>query len=112
MRLGEIEDVNVIANTGSIWRVIVSSVNFDVRSFTKRHLQHSRNEMRLWSMVFAKFLGCPGGIEVAEANKFDAMNLVVPAQNLFECEFGFAIGTDGTRLRGFVDWYSIGRPKN
>ena len=38
MRLGEIEDVNVIANTGSIRRVVIGSVNFDIRSFTERYL--------------------------------------------------------------------------
>ena len=38
MRIGEIEDVNVIANTGSIRRVVVGSVDFDVRFFTERHL--------------------------------------------------------------------------
>src|SRR4029453_2986536 len=111
MRVGEIEDVNVIANTGSIWRVVVGSVNFDVRSFSESHLQHSWNEMRLRSMVFAKSLGCAGGIEVAQTNKFHPMNLVVPTKNFFESEFGFAGGTDGTRLRGFVDWQAIRRTK-
>ena len=43
MRLGEIEDVNVIANTSSIRRLVVSSINFDVRFFTKRHVQNRRN---------------------------------------------------------------------
>src|SRR4029077_16770628 len=28
MSVGEIEDVNVIANTGSIWRIVVDAVNF------------------------------------------------------------------------------------
>src|SRR4029453_17865342 len=68
--------------------------------------------MRLRSMVFAKFLGCAGGIEVAQANKFHPMNLVVPAQNLFEGKFGFAVRTDGARLGGFVDWHPIRRTKN
>jgi len=111
MRVGEIEDVNVIANTGPIRRVVVGAVNFEVRFFTERHLQHSRNEVRLRSMVFAKFLGCAGGIEVAQANKFHSMNLVVPAQNFLEREFGFTVGTNGTRLRGFVDWQAIRRTK-
>src|SRR6266487_4451247 len=111
MRIREIEDVNVIANTGSIRRVVVGSVNVDVWFFSERHLQHSRNEMRLRSMVFAKSLGCAGGIEVAQTNKFHSMNLVVPAQNFFKREFGFAVGTDGTRLRGFVDWQAIWRTK-
>src|SRR6516164_10424542 len=84
MRLGQIEDVNVIANTGSIRRVVISSVNFDVRSFTQRHLQHSRNQMRLRPMVFTKSLRCAGGIEVAQANKFHTMNLMVPTQNSFK----------------------------
>src|SRR5262249_10137098 len=112
MRVGEIEDVNVIANTGSIRRVVVGSVNFDLRFFTKRHLQHSRNEMRLRSMVFAKFHGRAGGIEVAQTNKFHAMNLVVPTQNLFEREFGFAVRINGTGLCGFVDWHAIRRTKD
>src|SRR4029077_4070359 len=111
MSVGEIEDVNVIANTGSIRRVVVGSVNFNVRSFTERHLQHSWNEVRFRSMVLAKFLGCAGGIEVAQTNKFHSMNFVVPAEHFFEHEFGFAVGTDGTRLRGFVDWQAIGRTK-
>src|SRR6478735_5604157 len=111
MRIGEIEDVDVIANTGSIRRVVVGSVNFDVRFFTERHLQHRRNEMRLRSMVLAKFLGCAGGVEVAQTNKFHSMNFVVPAQNFFKCEFGFAVGTDGTQLRGFINWQAIGRTK-
>ena len=111
MCLGEIENVNVIANTGSIRRVVIGSVNFNVRSFTERHLQHSRNQMCLRSMVFTKSLRCTGGIEVAQANKPKAMNLVVPAQDFFKRQFGFAVRTDGTRLRGFVDWQAIGRAK-
>src|SRR3954462_11321005 len=67
--------------------------------------------MRLRSMVFAEFLGCARGIEVAQTNKFHPMNFVVPAQNLLKRQFGFAVGTDGTRLRGFVDWQAIGRTK-
>jgi hypothetical protein len=58
-------------------------------------------------MVFAKFLRRAGGIEVAQTNKFHPMNLVVPTQNFFEREFGFAVGIDGTQLRGFVDWHPI-----
>src|SRR5215831_824215 len=68
--------------------------------------------MRLWSMVFAKFPGCAGSIEVAQANKFHPINLIVPTQNFLEREFGFAVGTDGARLHRFVDWQPIGRPKN
>ena len=36
--LRDVEDGNVITNTGSIGRVIVGSVDFDVRFFTERHL--------------------------------------------------------------------------
>ena len=112
MRVGEIEDVDVIANTRSIRRVVVVSVDFDVRFLTECHLQHSWNEMRLRSMVFAKFLRCAGGVEVAQANKFHPMDVVVPTQNFFEREFGFAIGTDGTWLCGFIDWHAIRRTKD
>src|SRR5262245_40072032 len=112
VRVGKIEDMNVIANTRSIGRVVVRAVDFDIRFFTKRRLKHIRNEMCLRSMVFAKFLRCARGIEVPKANKFHSMNLVVPAQNFFEGEFGFAIRTDGTRLRCFINWHPIWRTKD
>ena len=111
MRVSQIEDVDVIANTSSIRCVVIGSVDFDVRFFTERHLQHSRNEMRLRPMVLAEFLGCAGGIEIAQANKFQPVNFVVPAQHFLEHEFGFAVRIDRTRLRGFIDWQAIGRSK-
>src|SRR5262245_11297291 len=111
MRLSQIDDVNVIANTGSIRRIVIGSINFDIRSFSEGHLQHSRNQMRLRSMVFTKSLRCTRGIEIAQANKFHTVNLVVPTQDFFKRQFGFAVRTDGTRLRAFVDWQAIGRTK-
>ena len=55
-------------------------------------------------MVLAEFLGRAGRVEITERNKLQPVNLVVPAQNLFECEFGFAVGID--RAAGMVS--SIG----
>src|SRR4051794_10095575 len=107
MRLGEIDDMDVIANTGSIRRVVVGPVNLNARFFTERHLKHSWNEMRLRSMVLAEVLRCAAGVEVAQTNKFHSMDFVVPAQNFLEHEFGFPVRTDGTRLRRFVNWQPI-----
>ena len=68
--------------------------------------------MRLRVMVFAEPLRCTRGVEIAQANKFHAVNLIVPAQNILECEFGFAVWIDRASWRGFVDWHSIWRPKD
>src|SRR5262249_35857618 len=112
VRLGKIKDVNVVANTCSVGGVVVGSINFDVRPPTERCLQHSRNEMRLRPVVFAKFLRCTGGVEIAQANKLQPVNLIVPAQNFLKREFGLAVWVDRARRRGFVNGHAIGRTKN
>src|ERR1043166_3272241 len=68
--------------------------------------------MRFGPMVFSELLRCARGIEIAQANEFHAMNFIVPSKNLFEREFGFAVGADGTRLRGFIDGHPIRWTKN
>src|ERR1039458_5105668 len=44
MRLGQVEDVNVIADAGAVGRGIIGAVNFAVRLLAEGHLQNVRGE--------------------------------------------------------------------
>ena len=86
MRARQIENVNVVANAGAIRCVVIGAVNFNMRFFAERDLQHIRDEMRLAAMVFAKFCRRAGGIEIAQRDKAQSVDLIVPAQDFLEGE--------------------------
>ena len=87
MSAGKVDNVNVIADAASIRRLIIRSKDFDVWSLAKRSFENIWNQMCFDSMVFAKFLRSSGSIEIAERNKFQSVDLAVPAENFFEGEF-------------------------
>ena len=97
MRLRKIDNMDVVADTCSVGRLIIGAVNFKIRSLAQRDLQHGRNQMCLRPMIFAELLCGTSSVEVAQTNKFHAMNLVVPTQKFFKSQFRFAIGTDRAR---------------
>ena len=99
--------MNVVANTRSVGCLVIRAVNFKIRFFAQRDLQHCGNQMCLRSMIFAELLCGARGVEIAQTNKFYAINLVVPAQNFFESQFRFTVGTYRARRSGFVDWHTI-----
>ena len=66
MRACKIDDMDVIANTCAVGRLIVGSVNFDIRALTERDLQHGGNQMCLRPMIFAEVLRGAGRIEVTQ----------------------------------------------
>src|SRR5581483_2494821 len=53
------------------------------------------NQVRLDPMMLAETRSCAGGVEVAEGDKFQAVNLLVPIEHLLEHELGFAVRVDG-----------------
>src|SRR5207249_12000359 len=108
----KINNMNVVTNTRPVWRLIISAVNFNIRSFAKRDLQHRGNQMRFRPMIFAEVLCGAGRVEVAQTNEHQPMYLVVPAKNFFESQFRFAVGTDRESWRGFVDWQAIRRTED
>src|SRR5882724_409336 len=111
MCLCEIDDMNVVANTCSVGRVVIRAVNFEIRSLAQRDLQHGGNQMCFGAMILAEVLCSTRGVEVAQSNKLQSMDLVVPTQNLLESEFRFSVRIDRTRGRSFVDRHALGRSK-
>jgi hypothetical protein len=68
MNVGEVFHVNVIADARAVSRWIVVAEDPDGMALPKRHLEHTRDQMRLRMMVFAhSAVRCgAGGVEVAQ----------------------------------------------
>src|SRR5207302_6743309 len=60
----QVDDVNVVANTGSVRSFIIVPVNFHVRFLTERDLKHVWDQVRLDPVIFAETPRCAGRIEV------------------------------------------------
>src|SRR5438128_8657153 len=103
MSVGQIDDVDVIANAGAVRRVVISPENFDMLFLSQRDLEHVWNQMRFVAVILAEFFRCPGSIKIAERNKLETVNGIVPAENFLKGQFRFAIGIDWTLGRFFID---------
>jgi hypothetical protein len=71
MSLGQILDVNVVADRRSIRRRIIGSIDVDMRPLLEGRLQHQRNEMGFGLVKFTDLAlrVSSGGIEVAQRNR-------------------------------------------
>ena len=64
MSLGEIEDVNEIADAGAIWSRITRAVDVHAGTLAERNFQHVGDEMGFFAVMFAKLGGRTGRVEV------------------------------------------------
>src|SRR5438128_619819 len=104
--------MDIIANAGAIGRFVISPINFHIWFYAKRYFEHIWYQMGFDSMIFSELCGGSGRVEIAEGNKFQVVYLVVPAQDFFECEFGFAVRVDRLSRQSFIDRQTIGRSEN
>src|SRR5467141_311917 len=65
MRIGQIDDMNVISDRRSVRRRIVVAKDPDCRQFTKRRRNHVGDQVRFRFVPFSTLLRCAGGIEIA-----------------------------------------------
>ncbi len=98
MRGGEIVDVDEIADAGAVRGGELFAVDLDLVLLAERDLEHIRNEVGFDAVILAKLLARTGGVEVAEIDVGEAVNLVVPIQHLLEHELRLAVRVD--RLLG------------
>src|SRR5205085_8633956 len=100
MRAGEIQDVDVVADASAVRRIVIRAVNFHVRVFSERDLQHVRDEVSLNAMFFAEIFRGARGVEITQRDEAELVNLVVPAQDFFESQLRFTVRIDRTLRRG------------
>lgn len=109
MGLGQIDDVNIITDAGAIGCGIIGAVNVTLFGLTERHFENVRDEMGFDAMIFAEFFTGSGGVEIAEGDEFEAVDLVIPVQHLLEHELGFAVRIDGTLGQILGHWHAVRR---
>src|SRR5487761_444171 len=86
MRLGQVGDMNVVANSCAVRRGVIGSVDFHRRPPPKRRSNHQGNQMRLRLMVLAEFALRVGaaGVEVAERHPTETVRSLVAAQDALD----------------------------
>ena len=95
MGLGEVEDVDVVADAGAVWGGVIGAEDVNGILLAEGDFEDIGDEMGFDAMIFAEFFGGSCGVEVAEGGEAEGMDFVIPAEDFFEEEFGFAVGIDG-----------------
>src|SRR5260370_952822 len=93
--IGDIEDVDVVAEAGSVRCGIVRAENIDMGQSTAGGVENPRNEMSLDAMMLRAFLGGSRSVEITEGHVLEPGVDAVIRENLVEYELGFTIGVEG-----------------
>ena len=101
--LGEVEDVDVVADAGAVGGGVIGAEDVHGILLAEGDFEDIGDEMGFDAMIFAEFFGGPCGVEVAEGGEAEGMDFVIPAEDFFEEEFGFAVGIDGFLGGCFID---------
>src|SRR5688572_14529139 len=83
MGLGQIDDVNVIADASAVRRGIVVAENLDFGSLP-RGLEHTWDEMSFRLVILPALVGCTRGVEVSQRRVGEMFQARVPCQNTLE----------------------------
>ena len=105
MRLGEVLDMNVVADRRPIRRRVIGSINFDLRPLPERRRQNERDEVRLRLVPFADFaLGIgAGSIEIAQRHPPQPVGLTIPVERTLDRQLGLAVRVDRQLGQGLAD---------
>src|SRR5438876_1965117 len=101
VRLGEVNDVNVVANASAIRRGVIGAEDVALRRLAEDGLEHVGNQMRLDSVVFAEALARTRRVEVTERDELQTVNSLIPLQHLFEHQLRLAVRIDRARRQFF-----------
>src|SRR5947208_16520253 len=77
MRPGQINDVNVIADTRAVGRRVIHAKNLAARRLAERDPEHVRNQVRLEAMMLAEPFACASGVEIAKGDKLQTVNPLI-----------------------------------
>ena len=99
MRLRQVRDVNIVADTRTIGRIIIVAEDFDVGPFALSDLQNERDQMAFGVVVLAAFQTGACRIKVTKCNITETFDPVQPVEVTFDHRLGFAVRT--TRHNAF-----------
>ena len=100
VRIGKVEDVDEIANTGAIPRIIVGAENLKLRPAAQRCIHRDRDSVRFRRVPFSNpaFRVSTSGIEIAQDEGAESLIAIQISQGLFDDELGLPVWID--RLLG------------
>lgn len=93
--IGDIEDVNVVADAGAVGRRVIEAENFELGDIAESGVENAGNEMGFGAMVLAALGGGAGGVEIAENGVLQSGVGAIVGKDFLEAELGFAVGIDG-----------------
>ena len=103
VRVGDVRDVDVVADAGAVRGVVVAAEDPDLGAQAERHLQQDRDQVRFGHVVFAALRRRPAGVEVAERDVAQAVRRRVPRQRPLERQLRGAVGVDRPQRRVLGD---------
>src|SRR5712675_27035 len=95
MRFRNIQDMDIVANGGAVWRGVIAAEDGDVRSAALDGLQDQGNEMGFVAAGFSAVGRGAGYVEIAEGDEVESSVFAIVGEDVFKGELGFAIGIDG-----------------
>jgi len=110
MRLGEIGDMDIVADAGAVRRRVVRAEDGERRAAAEGGADRQRHQVGFGVVILADPAAriSAGGVEVAQAGRAQAMDAVGPEQPLLDHQLAFAIGI-GRRERGVLVDRDAGR---
>ena len=106
--VGEIFNVNIVANAGAVGGGIVFAVDADGFAAAERGVEHERDEMRFGLVIFTVASDCARDVEVAKRGVAKAVCDTHPAHHIFTEQLAFAVGIGGRELRVLDDGGALG----
>ena len=110
VRIGQVVDVNKIANAGAVGRGIICSEDRHMWTFSESDVEDDRDDVGLGRVVFTErtILGGSTCVEVTKRDKPHSVCRGEVAHGAFAGELGEPVGIDRVLGRVFVDWASLG----
>src|SRR5215470_3312547 len=94
VRVGDVEHVDIVAETRAIWGWIVGSEDLNGRNFSRCSLQYTGNKVGFRLMTLTHSICRTARVEIAQCCHSPAIGSCVPRKNALEHELAFAIGGD------------------
>src|SRR2546423_8924986 len=106
VRTGQIVNVDVIADAGSVWGGVVRAKDVQFRAQTSRGKQGQRDEMGFGIMQFTNLAAVvrAGGVEISQARIAKFVSALVSLQGLFEEQLGNTVWFHRLAWNDFYVW--------
>src|SRR6266567_344084 len=101
--IGDVQHMDVIANTSAIGSGIVRSEDIHVREDAGGSIQNAWDEVSLDAMMLAAFLRSASSVKIAERRVREPGVELIVRENLFEYELRFSVRIDGRLAMVFRD---------